>query len=84
LNLQGVGKWAGNVSYKGILGVNTDTIDMANKSLGVSNSLGLDDRGLKISIRHNGDKATFEVACRLQEIIVQALNELELETSLGK
>lgn len=61
---------------------NTDTMDIDNKSLGVSNDLSLNDRGLKINIRHNKSKEQFEVACKIQAIIVKALNEANLSVEL--
>lgn len=54
---------------------NTDTLDIDNKSLGVSNDANLDNRGLKISIKHNGQKDQFEMACKIQQIIIEALNK---------
>lgn len=54
---------------------NTDTVDIAAKSLGISTDQSLDDRGLKIQIRHNGNKELFEKACRMAQIITEALNK---------
>lgn len=58
---------------------NTDTVDIDNKSLGVSNDASLDNRGLKISINHNGQKDQFETACKIQRIIVDALNKANID-----
>lgn len=58
---------------------NTDTVDINNKSLGVSNDASLDNRGLKISINHNGQKDQFETACKIQRIIVDALNKANID-----
>jgi hypothetical protein len=54
---------------------NTDTVDIAAKSLGISNNQSHKDRGLTIQIRHNKDKELFKEACKIQEVIVNALNE---------
>lgn len=54
------------------LAKNTDSVDIDDKSLGIS-AYGEGDlnnnRGLKIQIRHNGDKATFERANELSRLI---------------
>jgi len=55
----------------------TDNVDIAAKSIGIHTMEGLDNRGLHIQIRHNGDKELFEKACKMAEIIVKALNEAE-------
>jgi hypothetical protein len=57
---------------------NTDTVDIVAKSIGISSSGSFDDRGLKIQIRHNGDKELFRLANEMAQKIVKALNgELE-------
>jgi len=63
---------------------NTDAVDIDNKSLGVSNDLSLDNRGLNINIKHNGNREQFELACKIQAIIVKALNEAGIDkTKVG-
>lgn len=54
---------------------NTDSVDIAAKSIGVHCGENLDNRGLCIQIRHNGNKELFEKACKMAEVIVKALNE---------
>lgn len=51
----------------------TDSVDIAAKSIGI-HTTGLDDRGLCIQIRHNGNKELFEQANKMAQIIVDALN----------
>ncbi len=58
----------------------TDNVDIEADSLGISPMKGLENRGLCIQIRHNGDKELFEKACKMVEIIVHALNEAEEPT----
>jgi hypothetical protein len=55
---------------------NTDTVDIGNKQLGISNNRMLDNRGLHITIQHNGDKELIDEACVLQTLIVEFLNGL--------
>jgi hypothetical protein len=55
---------------------NTDTVDIAAKSLGISNDQGLDNRGLHIQIKHNGKHG--DIAERISTVIVNALNEADL------
>lgn len=57
---------------------NTDTVDIDNRCIGV-HCFGVPDnvtnnRGLGISIRHNGDKAAFELANEMARVITEALN----------
>lgn len=54
---------------------NTDTVDIAAKSIGISNNAGLVDRGLSIQIRHNRHAGQFRVANELADKIVSVLNE---------
>jgi hypothetical protein len=57
----------------------TDTVDIAAKSVGIHTMNGLDNRGLCIQIRHNGDKELFEKANKIAEIITKVLNEAGIE-----
>lgn len=64
---------------------NTDNVDIANKCVGISNDAQLDDRGLSISIRHNGHAGVYRTAWNIQEKIVNMLNgtqESELAEAL--
>ena len=53
---------------------NTDTIDIQNKAIGVHTINGLDNRGLCISINHNGKKEQFDIANEMASVITHALN----------
>jgi hypothetical protein len=55
---------------------NTDTVDIAAKSVGISCNQMLDDRGLHIQIKHNGTH--FKIANKMAKIIVDALNEFKI------
>ena len=61
--------------------VNTDTVDIDAKSIGIKcfdasdDTEILDNRGLSIQIRHNGRYATGLYATRMAEIIANALND---------
>lgn len=57
---------------------NTDTVDIDAKCLGVT-TLGYENRGLHIQIRHNGDKRLFEAACKIANVIEKALNEANIK-----
>jgi len=59
---------------------NTDNVDIDAKSIGVHPSPGFKDRGLCIQIRHNRNKELFNLANKVDKIIVKALNEANLET----
>jgi hypothetical protein len=54
---------------------NTDNRNIEAKVYGVSNTKGAPDRGLEVTIRHNGDPELAETAHEIQKVVVEALNK---------
>lgn len=62
--------------------VNTDTVDIQNRQIGVHVSNGLDSRELCIGVNHNGTKESVTRATKLARLISAAPELLEALESI--